>query len=59
MNAVRRYNLALGERRAVADYLAIHGISRSRIEVVSLGEERPVACVATVNYALNRRVEPK
>ena len=58
----REYNLALGERRAkaVADYLAIQGISRSRIEVVSFGEERPVALRSnSEDYALNRRVELK
>ena len=58
----REYNLALGERRAkaVADYLAIQGISRARIEVVSFGEERPVALRSTSeDYALNRRVELK
>ena len=58
----REYNLALGERRAkaVADYLAIQGISRARIEVVSFGEERPVALRSnTEDYALNGRVELK
>ena len=58
----REYNLALGERRAkaVADYLAIQGISRSRMEVVSFGEERPVALRSnSEDYALNRRVELK
>ena len=58
----REYNLALGERRAkaVADYLAIQGISRARIEVVSFGEERPVALRSNrEDYALNRRVELK
>jgi len=58
----REYNLALGERRAkaVADYLAIQGISRARIEVVSFGEERPVALRSnSEDYALNRRVELK
>ena len=58
----REYNLALGERRAkaVADYLAIQGISRARIEVVSFGGERPVALRSnSEDYALNRRVELK
>jgi peptidoglycan-associated lipoprotein len=38
-----QYNLALGERRAetAASYLAASGIDRDRIEIVSLGEERP------------------
>ncbi|MGB1191764.1 MAG: peptidoglycan-associated lipoprotein Pal [Pseudomonadales bacterium] len=58
----REYNLALGERRAkaVADYLAIQGVSRSRIEVVSYGEERPVSLRSDDSaYSLNRRVELK
>lgn len=58
----REYNLALGERRAkaVADYLAIQGVSRSRMEVVSFGEERPVSLRSDESgWALNRRVELK
>ena len=58
----REYNLALGERRAkaIADYLAIQGISRSRMEVVSYGEERPVALGSDeASWAANRRVELK
>ena len=37
------YNLALGERRAVAvrDYLASRGIGSDRLRTVSYGEERP------------------
>ncbi len=40
----REYNLALGQRRAdsVKDYLTSHGVSASRIDTVSFGEERPV-----------------
>lgn len=56
----REYNLALGERRArsVADYFALRGISRSRIEVVSYGEEKPLAFGHTeADYAKNRRVK--
>ena len=39
------YNLALGNRRAasVKSYLGNKGIAASRLEVVSYGEERPVA----------------
>ena len=39
------YNLALGNRRAnaVKTYLINKGISADRIEIVSFGEERPVA----------------
>lgn len=58
----REYNLALGESRAkaVADYLVIKGISRSRIDLVSYGEERPVSLDSNESaYKLNRRVELK
>lgn len=58
----REYNLALGERRAnaVASYLKIRGVSESQIEVVSFGEEKPVAMGNTeAAYAQNRRVEIK
>ena len=58
----REYNLALGERRAkaVADYLAIQGVSRARIDVVSYGEERPVSLRSDESaYSQNRRVELK
>jgi peptidoglycan-associated lipoprotein len=54
------YNLALGQRRAgaVKAYLASHGISESRIETVSYGEERPVAQGSDEGaYAQNRRAE--
>ena len=41
----REYNLALGERRAVAakNYLVALGVSTSRLETISYGKERPVA----------------
>lgn len=58
----RDYNLALGERRAkaVADFLAIQGVSRSVMEVVSYGEEKPVSLGSSnASYAANRRVELK
>lgn len=37
------YNMALGERRAnaVQQYLVVNGASKSQIEVISYGEERP------------------
>ena len=37
------YNLALGERRsaAVRDYLASRGVTATRLQTVSYGEERP------------------
>mgnify|MGYP001549473103 CR=1 FL=1 len=39
------YNVALGQRRAASAkrYLTDHGISADRIDVISYGEERPVA----------------
>jgi peptidoglycan-associated lipoprotein len=56
----REYNLALGERRAnsILNYLIVNGASRSQIEVVSYGEERPAASGQTEqSYSRNRRVE--
>jgi len=58
----REYNMALGERRAnsVADYFSANGIARSRVETVSLGEERPVAMGSNEGaWSQNRRVEIK
>ena len=39
------YNLALGERRAhpVREFLIAYGVSPSRIQTISYGEERPAA----------------
>lgn len=54
----REYNLALGERRAVAvkDFLVANGIDASRIETVSYGKERPEVIGSNENaYSLNRR----
>ena len=56
----REYNLALGERRAnaIQNYLIVNGASRSQIEVVSYGEERPAQQGQTEQaYQQNRRVE--
>ena len=56
----REYNLALGERRAngILNYFIVNGASRSQIEVVSYGEERPSQSGQTENaYSRNRRVE--
>ncbi|PCH63952.1 MAG: peptidoglycan-associated lipoprotein [SAR86 cluster bacterium] len=56
----REYNLALGERRAAAiqNYLIVNGASRSQIEIVSYGEERPEQRGQTDRaYQQNRRVE--
>jgi len=54
----REYNLALGQRRAdsVRDYLSSRGVSASRIDTVSFGEERP-ACQGSGEacWAQNRR----
>ncbi|MCG8671794.1 MAG: peptidoglycan-associated lipoprotein Pal [Pseudomonadales bacterium] len=58
----REYNLALGERRgkAAANYLTANGASSSQIDVVSYGEERPVAEGNNeASWAQNRRVELK
>jgi peptidoglycan-associated lipoprotein len=54
------YNMALGQRRAVAAkrYLTQRGIDASRIEVMSLGEERPATPGEDERaYAQNRRDE--
>lgn len=56
----REYNLALGERRAnsIRDFLIVNGASRSQLETVSYGEERPAVRGQTEEaYAQNRRVE--
>lgn len=56
----REYNLALGERRAngIRDFLIVNGASRSQIETVSYGEERPARSGTTEEaYQANRRVE--
>lgn len=54
----REYNLALGERRgnAVANLLRAEGASDNQINVVSYGEERPVAtCSDESCWSQNRR----
>ena len=56
----REYNLALGERRAnaVRAYLVAQGASRSQIEVISYGEEKPANSGHNESsWAENRRVE--
>lgn len=58
----REYNMGLGERRAkaVRDFLVLQGVSSNRIEVVSYGEERPVARGSNENaWSQNRRAELK
>lgn len=54
------YNLALGNRRAAAAkrYLMNRGVDGSRIDVVSYGEERPIAMGSNEDaWAQNRRDE--
>lgn len=54
------YNLALGERRAVAakNYLQSLGIPAERLTVISYGEEKPLVAAATEEaWAQNRRAE--
>jgi peptidoglycan-associated lipoprotein len=56
----REYNMALGERRAnaVRDFLVLQGVSRANLEVISYGEERPLALGSNESsYSKNRRVE--
>jgi len=52
------YNMALGERRAnsVQQFLVVNGASKSQIEVISYGEERPANSAHTESaWAQNRR----
>ncbi|WP_455476283.1 peptidoglycan-associated lipoprotein Pal [Bartonella sp. B17] len=54
----REYNLALGQRRAVAvrDYLISLGVSGQRMRTISYGKERPVAvCNDLSCWNQNRR----
>ncbi|WP_375608438.1 MULTISPECIES: peptidoglycan-associated lipoprotein Pal [unclassified Bartonella] len=54
----REYNLALGQRRAVAvrDYLVSLGVSAQRIQTISYGKERPVAVCDDIScWNQNRR----
>lgn len=54
------YNLALGERRAmmVRQYLQQLGIPGERLQILSYGEEKPVAFGQTeMDFRQNRRVE--
>ncbi len=54
----REYNLALGERRAVAvkNYLVSKGIAANRISVISYGKERPAVLGNNeAAWAQNRR----
>ena len=54
----REYNLALGDRRAVAvrDYLLAKGLNAARVRTVSYGKERPaVAGSNEGSWEFNRR----
>ena len=54
----REYNLALGERRAVAvkNYLISRGVDADRIRVISYGKERPAVVGANeAAWSQNRR----
>jgi len=56
----REYNLALGQRRAdsVRDYLVSRGVSASRVDTVSFGEERPMCrSSGEACWAQNRRAD--
>jgi len=56
----REYNIALGERRAkaVSQLMQLQGVAKSQIDVVSFGEERPVALGHDESaWKQNRRVE--
>lgn len=58
----REYNMALGEKRAnaVRDFLVTQGVGGSSLEVISFGEEQPVATGSDeYSYSQNRRVEVK
>ena len=55
----REYNLALGERRAlaVAEILVAYGVTRDRMQSISYGEERPESLDHNESsWAVNRRV---
>ena len=54
------YNLALGEKRALTarDFLVRFGIAKSRISIISYGEERPIDPDSNeAAWAKNRRAE--
>lgn len=56
----REYNIALGEKRAkvVKQLMTLQGVAEAQIQVISFGEERPVALGHdTSAWNLNRRVE--
>jgi peptidoglycan-associated lipoprotein len=55
-----QYNLALGQKRAesVKQFLINYGITASRLETISYGEEKPVCSIKSKDcWDRNRRVE--
>lgn len=56
----REYNIALGEKRAkaVKQLMTLQGVAENQVQVISFGEERPVALGHDASaWGLNRRVE--
>ena len=56
----REYNIALGERRAkaVSQLMLLSGVAQSQMDIISFGEERPVALGHDESaWRVNRRVE--
>ena len=56
----REYNMSLGERRAAAvrTYLSGKGVNTANIEIISYGEEQPVAAGSNEGaWSQNRRAE--
>ena len=56
----REYNIALGEQRAksVSSMMKIKGVSENQLNIVSYGEEKPVAFGSDESaWEQNRRVE--
>jgi peptidoglycan-associated lipoprotein len=56
----REYNIALGEKRAksIMQLMTLQGVAASQVQVISFGEERPVALGHDdADWKLNRRVE--
>ncbi len=56
----REYNIALGEKRAkaVKQIMTLQGVTENQVQVISFGEERPVALGHDNSaWSLNRRVE--
>ena len=56
----REYNVALGEKRAkaVKQLMTLQGVTEQQIQLISFGEERPVAIGHDESaWRLNRRVE--